>query len=1010
MNVACCIKNRHVNLFRQKKLYLLKKGLQFIACVTLLFFSNPGSPQSAVTITGTVKGPKNEKLHNASVNLKKTTIEATTNEEGFYSINVPNGKGTLVISMTGYETQEVNINGKSVLDITLEEGEKKLTEVVVVGYGTVQKKELTSSVTTVRNKDFLSGGINNPLQLIDGKVSGVVVSNPAAADPNRSTDIQVRGASSLKAGNGPLIIIDGMAGGEIRNLAQQDIESISILKDASAAAIYGSRGANGVVLIQTKKGKAGKVSMSYDGYVEHDAVAAKPDMLSPEEFLAHKRDQDLGASTNWYNELIRYNNVGQNHYLSLSGGNENSLFRISGNYRTKQAIDIVSDRKEYGLRANFLQKALNGLLEVGGNFSYRAVKEQYPYGGDDISYDAFKMAVKLNPTAPIMDPANPLNYNTFKGYDTYNPVQDLKTRDNNADRTYAIVDINFKLNILKNLYSELKLAHQSQTMNRHEYLSSKSAESVNGGFTGRARLKDENWKDYTVEWTSNYSTRAGKHDFKAMGGYSYQEFNNDGSWIQNRRFLSDAFTYNSIGQGDWGNGQAIRMDDVMSSWRSKEKVIAGLGRITYNFDETYYLTASARYEGNTKFGDDHKWGLFPAVSGAWRITKLPALQSVKNLDELKFRVSYGETGRSNFDRYTALAKYSGYGRYQNDQGQWIRVYGPGNNPNPNLQWEKAIAYNIGIDFSLFKSKLSGSIEAFDRKSKALISEYDVPVGPYPHEKMFVNVGTTSGKGLELNVNWNVLKTKNLAYSTNVIASYIKTKVQTWSNDQYHANYYYDQYLPSPGNPGPAYRLEPGVEIGSFYGYKYAGIDDKGNIQVWKDGIVGKEKIDATNEANADRDRVYLGHGAPHYELSWGNSLNYKNFDLSLYFRGRFNYKIINLYQMYFGLQAEPGVNLLKDAYTRNGQITSGKVICDYFLEPGDYFKLDNITLGWSPAIKSSVLKNLRIYGTVRNVFTITKYSGLDPTTVGVTGLTPGYGDLSVYPITRNFTLGAQINF
>lgn len=402
--------------------------------------------------------------------------------------------------------------------------------------------------------------------------------------------------------------------------------------------------------------------------------------------------------------------------------------------------------------------------------------------------------------------------------------------------------------------------------------------------------------------------------------------------------------------------------------------------------------------------------MFPSVSAAWRISNLPALANSSFINDLKLRLSYGETGRSGFPRYTSLSRYTGYGRYLNDQGEWIRVYGPANNFNPNLKWEKAISYNAGLDFSLFNNSLSGSLDVFDRKSTNLLSNYDVPVGSYVHEQIFVNVGNTSSKGVELSLDWDAVKNNNFNWNTSLTASYIKAKLTSWSNNEFQSAFRELGYLPSPGNPGPAYRLEDNTELGSFYGYRYAGVNDEGKIMIWKDGVEGKEKIIASSEGNADRDRVYLGHGAPHYELAWGNSLNYKNFDLTLFFRGRFDYKILNLYQMYYGLQAEPGVNLLEDAYTRNGDITSGKVITDYFLESGDYFKLDNLTLGYSMRPASGKLQNARIYVTVKNVFTLTKYTGLDPTTVGVTGLTPGYGDLNVYPITRNYSLGLQVTF
>lgn len=984
------------------KIYLPR--ICFLYSFLFLIFSLPtiAFSQNAGSVSGTVKDERGTALAGVSVTVQNGSGGTSTDDNGRYTVSVPNTSATLVFSYVGFTVQRVALAGRSTVDVTLRSaGSTDMNEVVVVGYGSVQRRELTSAVTTVRSKDFLQGASNSPLQLIDGKVAGVTVSNPAAADPNRGTDVQVRGAASISAGNGPLIVIDGMPGGDLRNLTQQDIESITVLKDASASAIYGSRGANGVILVQTKRGRAGQVAVTYDSYIEKDVVAAKPDILSAEEFLAHSRDADRGARTNWYNELIRKNNFGQNHYLSLSGGNQNTIFRISGNYRDKTAIDIASDRGEYGFRANFLQKAMDGFLEVGGNISYRVAKEEYT------NYGAFQQAVKLNPTIPVMDPNDPTKFNTLQGYDTYNPVQDLKTRENGSDQTYSIVDFNFKLNLLKNLNTELKLARQGHDQLRREYYSKESAESIQSNRTGRARLQNEKWNDYTLEWTGNYNTSINKHDIKLLGGYSYQEFNNQGFWAENMNFPTDVFGYNNLDAGSWNleNGRL-----GMDSWKSKEKTIAFLGRANYNFNETYYLTGSVRYEGNTKFGMNNKWGLFPALSAAWRLTNMGFLQDSRTVNDLKLRVSYGETGRSGFPRYTSLSRYTGYGRYLNDEGQWIRVYGPANNYNANLRWEKAISYNVGIDFALFNNKLTGSLDAFNRKSNDLLSDYDVPVGSYVQEQIFVNVGNTTSKGVELNLNWNAVQTKEFSYTTNVTTSYIKAKLGSWSNDQFHSGYRELGYLPSPGNPGPAYRLEDNTELGSFYGYKYAGVNDQGKIMIWKDGIEGKEAIEASTEGNADRDRVYIGNGAPRVELAWGNSLAYKQFDLTMFFRGRFDYQILNLYQMYYGLQAEPGVNLLKSAYEQNGQITSGKVITDYFLENGDYFKLDNITLGWSPKISSKRVKSLRVYGTVKNAFTITKYSGLDPTTVDVTGLTPGYGDLNVYPITRNLSLGAQINF
>jgi len=979
-------------------------GIQFKVSGRQILLSNSSDGfdnlQQQKPISGKVTDSSGASLPGASIVLKGTTTGSITDVNGNYFIsNIPAGS-TLVISFVGMKSQEIKVENNSLINVVMEEDAIGLNEVVAIGYGSVQKKDLTSAVISIASKDLLQGAFNSPLEMLDGKVAGVSISNPAAADPNHGTDVQIRGASSIEGGNGPLIVIDGMPGGDLRNVAQQDIESMTVLKDGAAAAIYGSRAANGVILVQTKRGKSGKVVITYDSYIDRDVVAAKPDILSPEEFLSHNIDVDRGGRTNWYDELIRKDNLGQNHFLSASGGNENTIFRISANFRDKSAIDIASERQETGIRASFQQKAMDGFLELSGNLSYKSAQEEYT------DYGVFQQAVKLNPTIPVMDPADPSGYYRMYGYDTFNPVQDLKERENGADQTYSIIDFNIKMNLLKNLNTEVKLARQDHDEYKREYYTSKSKESVDNNRTGRARLQDEKWTDYTLEWLGNYYATMGRSDIKLMGGYSYQEFNDHGFYAENMDFPSDAFRYNNLDAGSW---QLEEGRLGMDSWRSKEKTIAFFGRANYNYDDKILLAGSMRYEGNTKFGADNKWGMFPAASAAWRMSEMSFIKDVSFIDDLKLRASYGETGRSGFGRYSSLARYQGFGKWQNDEGQWIQVYGPANNPNPDLRWEKQISYNLGVDFSLFKNRLSGSADVFIRDGKDVISNYDAPLPPYLHDQIFTNVGSTRAKGVELNINWVALQKKNFSYKTNITTSYILSKLDKFSNGTFTKGYMDRYSLPSPGNPGYAQRLEDGTEIGSFYGYKYAGVDEEGKIMIWRDGVVGSEKVNASSEGK-DTDKTYLGHGSPRIELSWGNNFTFKSFDLSLYFRGRFDYQIMNTYQMYYGLVAEPGVNLLKDAYSRNGQITSGKVICDYFLEDGDYIKLDNLTLGWSPKIKSNHFRNLRLYGTVKNVFTLTKFTGLDPTTVSISGLEPGIVDLNVYPITRNYTLGVQITF
>lgn len=967
-----------------------------------LWITSLGLFAQNVSITGNVTDKKGIPLIGVTIQVQGTTNGTVTDVNGNFVLNDVPSDGILKVSYVGMQSQTIAVEGRNTVNIVLSEDTELLEEVIVVGYGGVERRNLTSAVTKVDSKDFLQGAVNNPMQMIDGKIAGVTVSNFGAADPNRNPmeNLQIRGASSLESGNGPLVVIDGMPGGNLRNLSNQDIESITVLKDGSAAAIYGSRAANGVIIVQTKVAKSGKVSVNYDAYMEHDIVAKKPNILSPSEFVERERDTDWGAKTLWYDELLRKDNFGQNHYLALGGGSENSIFRISGNYKKKAGIDIASDREEYGIRANFKQRTLEGLLELTGNIAYRLVDENYT------NYGAFKQAVQLNPTIPMMDPEDPSKYYYFKGYDTYNPVGDLKDRINGARQEYNIMDFNVKLNLMKNLNTELKLARQGQVMKRYEYYNSQHRESIDNERKGRARLQSEKWEDLTLEWVTNYFTTINEiHNIKLMGGYSYQEFNNEGFWSENMDFPTDAFQYNNLESGQW-NRKEGRLG--MDSWKSMEKNIGFFGRVNYDLDDTYLFTASLRYEGNTKFGKDNKWGLFPAVSAAWRLSNLSYFEDHKIVDDLKLRVSYGVTGRSGFPRYSSLARYGGYGRYMDDEGEWIQVFGPANNPNLNLRWEKQISWNAGVDYSLYGNRVNGSIDYFVRLGSDVISWYDAPVPPNIHQQVFTNVASTSTKGFELNLEWNAVRTQDFDYTTNLVASYSKSIVDKFSNEFYKKGYIDRSYLPSPGNPGPAQRLEDGVEIGSFRGYKFAGVNDDGYIMIWEKGIEGGT-MKVAEEGN-DEDRVYLGHGMPRLEMSFGNNFRYKKFDFSLFFRGKFNYKILNLYQMYYGLQHQPGINLLKDAFDRNAHIKGPKHITDYFLENGNYLKLDNITLGYTPEIQSKYITSLRVYATAKNLITFTNYSGLDPANTQISGLDPGIGSLDLYPTATNLSFGVQITY
>ncbi len=970
--------------------------------------SGIAEPQENV-VSGRITDESGAAIPGASIIIQGTRTATISDGSGNFQIRVPESGSVLVVSFLGYVTQEIPVGGRRTIDVQMQMDAQQMEDVIVVGYGSVSKRELTSSVAQVRSEDFISGAFTSPLSMIDGKVSGVNITNINAADPNAGASVQIRGASSISAGNDPLIIVDGVPGVDLRNITNQDIESMTILKDGSAAAIYGSRAANGVILIETKKGRAGKISIQYDGYADHDMVAYRPDVLSPEEYVQRGIGTDMGYRTRWYDELLNKDNIGQNHYLAVSGGGENLAFRASGNYRTKDGMDIASFRKEYGLRMGFSAKAFNNIVELSGNISQRYVREE------NANYGVFGQAIKLNPTQPLMDPDNPGRYSILNGYDTYNPVGWVRDQENGNSRNLSVIDFKVKVNILRNLNTELSLARQSTDYYGRQYINSNHKDSYDNDRKGYAALQHANSSDYTLEWIGNYYLDIDRHSIKLMAGYSYQEFNYRQFQAQNGDFPSDAFLYNNLGAGAWMSAMAGRLG--MASSKEKEKMIGFPVRLNYSYDDTWFLTASVRYEGNTKFGVNNKWGLFPAASAAWRISNLPAFEDSKVVDDLKLRFSYGSTGRSGFPRYSAMSTYNvssqwdpyGMNSYQDENGQWIRNWGPDKNPNPNLRWEKQISYNLGVDFALFGNRLTGSFDAFLRQGKDVLSTYAAPQPPNLYNTIFVNVATTSAKGMELALNWNVVKKQDFTYDTNLVVSNSKTILDKFSNDIYK-NDYTDMYsLPQPGSPGYAQRLSDGGEIGTFWGWKYAGVDTDGTMLVWKGAKEGGEKVRADGTATTE-DAGALGHGAPRWTMSWGNTFRYKNFDLSLYFQGRFGYKILNMYQMYYGLTAETGINLLQDAFGKNAHIKSVKNMSDYFLEPGDYFSLDNITLGWTPRLKSKYIGSVRLYATMNNAFILTKFSVMSPKTVEINGMTPGISGLGVYPQTRSIMFGVQLSY
>lgn len=994
-----------------------KSNCKFQCLFFLLFMVVGCQLMSAqqISIKGTVTDPSGEPLIGVSVTVPGTRIGAATDIDGNFSLEA-DSKGKLKFSYIGYVTMEEAINGRNVINVVMKENSEVLDEVVVIGYGTMDKKELTSAISHVGEKDFLTVSSLDPSMMIQGKVPGVSITNTGAGDPNNQASIQIRGVSSRSAGLGPLIVIDGVPGGNLTNINPNDIASFDILKDGAASAIYGTRGSNGVILVTTKKGsKDGNTHTSYSGTFAWDKVVKELDMMSAQDYRDVRlgwgdRGVDLGGNLDWLDAVSRTGFTMQ-HTLTVSGGNERSNYRVSADYRDANGVDLRSNREEYGARASVMHTTKGGLFTINLNVAPRIIYR------DNADWGVFRNAIEANPTTPLMDPENPNLYYNFQGQVVgSNPVELQKLEKNHSDTKLLDWDGTLKLNLLPllakdgtsdhNLSTQIMFADHQYSNNDSWFRPSTSTLAINGGYDGEASRAYSKERQYVVEWLTNYNTRiADKHNIKAMVGYSYQYSQYQGFSAWNKDFPNDGLGADNIGSGELAKEEG---EVLMSSYKNDAKLISFFGRVSYDFEGKYLFTASLRHEGSSKFGANHKWGDFPAVSAGWRISQEAFMKDIEWINDLKIRADYGVTGNQDFGSYNSLSTMTGFGYYFYN-GKYYQVWGPSKNVNPDLRWEKGKNWNIGLDFSLFNNRFYGSLNYFNRRQQDLLGNYKVSVPPYLFDETFVNVGTMKNTGFEFDLSFNAVNTKDFSYNFNVIGTVMSNKFVDFSNSDYVGQDFYN--MCGTEDPYPYYnlqRIEKGKSLGNFYMWKYAGITNGGEWLVYdKDGDI----IRASQAT--DEDRQVVGNGMPKFTMSTSHNFRYKNFDLALFFRGAFGFDLFNIHDFYYGTRNFTG-NVLKKAYGKNFDINpdANPVVSDYFLERGDYFKLDMLTLGYTlPTPKCRFLDRLRVYGTVKNVFTITKFSGVDPSTYQVNGLTPGgQGSRTYYPSTRQFIVGLQLDF
>ena len=967
-----------------------------------------------IKVQGVVKDPTGETVIGATVMQKGTNNGAVTDVDGNFTLTVPSN-ATLTISYIGYATQEIAVNGKTEFSIVMEDDSQALNEVVVVGYGTMDKKELTSAIAHVGEKDFLTVSSLDPSMMIQGKVAGVSITNTGRGDPNNQASIQIRGVSSRSAGLGPLIVIDGVPGGNLTNINPNDIASFDVLKDGAASAIYGTRGSNGVIVVTTKKGsKDGQTHTSYSGQLSWDFINKELKMMDAQQYRDVRlgwgdTGVDLGGNINWLDETTRTGATMQ-HTLTLSGGNAKSNYRVSADYRKAHGIDLRSNREEYGARASVMHTTKNGLFTITANIAPRVISR------DNADWSVFKDAIEANPTTPLMDPENPVRYYNFMGQVVgSNPVERQKLEKDHADTKLLDWDGTVKLNILplfgngemenQNLTTQVMFADHQYSNDNSWFRPSTSTIAINNGRDGEASRSYGKESQYVVEWLTNYMGSFGHHNIKGMAGYSYQYSRYSGFNTENKDFPNDGLGADNMGSGEYAKEEG---EVLMGSYKNDAKLIAFFGRVSYDYDGRYLLTASLRHEGSSKFGADNKWGNFPAVSAGWRISSEKFMKGINWINDLKLRADYGVTGNQDFGSYLSLNTMTGFGYYFYN-GRYFQVWGPSKNVNPDLKWEKGKNWNIGLDFSLFNNRVYGSINYFSRRQQDLLGNYKVSVPPYLFDETFVNVGTMKNTGFEFDLNFNVINTKTFGYDFNIVGTTMRNEFVDFSNSEYVGQDFYD--VSGTEDPYPFYnlqRIQKGESLGNFYMWEYAGHTTDGEWLVYdKEGDI----IRASQAG--DEDRRVVGNGMPKFTLSSSHNFRYRNFDLSLFFRGAFFYDIFNIHDFYYGTRNFTG-NRLQKAYAKNFDIasTANPVVCDYFLERGDYLKLDMVTLGYTFQPKDwRFLDRVRVYATGKNLLTLTKFSGVDPSTYQVNGLTPGaQGSRTYFPSTRQFIVGLQVDF
>jgi len=995
-----------------------------IPALLLLFFPIYLFSQQK-TISGKVQDNVTQQpLPGVTVSVKGSPTSVATNNEGLFSIVVPSNESVLVISYVGFTTQEIRVGSQSSINIGMLAGENQLADVVVVGYGTQRKRDVTGSMVSLKPGDFNKGVVLTPQQLLQGRAAGVNVTANSGR-PGGAAAIRIRGGTSISANNEPLYVIDGVplslnnnrqttigqvnlpifnqeGVNPLNSINPADIASMEILKDASATAIYGSRGANGVIIITTKKGQKGRATTTYDTYAGFSKVAKKYDVLSADGYRKFMKDNnitnftDKGANTVWQDEVFR-TAFSHNHNLSISGGSENTTYRGSVGYTSQQGIIISSGIKNFTGRINVNHRAINDKLLIEMNLSGAQVEEDNaPLSSDQGGEggNLFKDAIRFNPTYPVYDSAgkySQINQFIVNPVSYANEIEDLRTTRRN------LANLSATYNILKPLSVNVNLGYSYEGQDGKAYVP--RSNPLGNASGGLANLQESKEWSKLMEITGKFEKQINESNFiNLIAGYSYQDFINEGFRDRVSNFISDEFRYNNIGAG------ATR--DAITSYKEKSQLISMYGRVNYNLLDRYLLTLTVRRDGSSKFGSNNKWGIFPSGSVAWRVSNENFFPKDGFVNDLKLRVSYGITGNQEIPN---LASQSTLGPSATNYligGTAITAIVAERYANPDLKWEETAQSNIGIDYQFFNNRIYGSLDFYKKNTTDLLLSFAIP-SPSVVTTQLANVGEVENKGVEFAIGSRIIEKKDYGWKVDFNIAANRNKVLSLSSSIWSTklirNYTVSGFGFSAVN---SQAIIPGQPLGTFYGPNFIGL---------KDGVQQFEDVDKSGAFSAASDVTIIGNSQPEFTFGLGNTFWYKNLDLSFFIRGVQGNQVFNNTALDAQrIQILPGQNILADALNDGIKYGQSAVYSSKWIEDGSFIRLDNLSLGYNFNItKIPILKNARIYVSGQNLFLITKYNGLDPEVVSSvpgTGESPRGIDFFTYPRAKTYMIGASVTF